>query len=480
MHGGYIGATSNGEGTGCTFYFEIPCFSEGANASLNGTHILQRNDSKSSHFGAVVPPHRDAGARTAPTGTTAGAIGFGVGMRGRVLPLSSASDDGSSIAATSSHLNDVARKIQKATGSANSSQHDNSSPRISSQKANMPTPLLNKRAISGKLSMDSALEAANIPTPHLNKRAISGRLSMDSALEGGTYAAATTHLTRTDSQLKESDLRSVEGSESTGKSRRIVATTTTSTVAAGAATSADIGVDSKLSVSADSHNEDNNSKTPSGSLVINNYNNNHSNTKHYNNNNNNDTKKLNQTNAGVDVPLLTKANLASHNDMLKVLLADDAPLSRKMLARTLASLCEVIDHANNGLEACDKVVQSLKDGVPYDVVIIDNYMPVMNGDEAIKKMREKGFQGVILSATGSTSLEDRALLICAGADAVMIKPLTLHTFQETMNGEDTLHFFSVFFVLPTVLYLKFQNMYSLYIHCLIELLELHGSCPVKF
>lgn len=121
--------------------------------------------------------------------------------------------------------------------------------------------------------------------------------------------------------------------------------------------------------------------------------------------------------------------------VLKVLLADDSPLSRKMLARTLTGFCSVIDHASNGLDALNAVTDAMDTDAPFDVVIIDNYMPVMNGPDAIRSMRVRGYRGIILAVTGATGNAENEQLVRAGADAVILKPLNLQTFKTTMNGE---------------------------------------------
>ncbi len=75
---------------------------------------------------------------------------------------------------------------------------------------------------------------------------------------------------------------------------------------------------------------------------------------------------------------------------LKILLVDDSALARKMVERSLFTLqgCTV-HHAQNGQECIDKVKQSQNTAgeTPYDVIVSDCYMPVLNGPEAIKILR---------------------------------------------------------------------------------------------
>lgn len=122
---------------------------------------------------------------------------------------------------------------------------------------------------------------------------------------------------------------------------------------------------------------------------------------------------------------------------IKILLADDVSLSRKMIERSLSTISRECHHVGNGKDAVDYVISSIQSNDPYDVVLIDYYMPVLNGLEAIRKMREEGFKGIILAVTGSTINEDKELLLSNGADSVLLKPLDLKSFRDALNGKSS-------------------------------------------
>lgn len=122
---------------------------------------------------------------------------------------------------------------------------------------------------------------------------------------------------------------------------------------------------------------------------------------------------------------------------LKILLADDAVLSRKMVDRLLQPLHATCIHATNGREAVDAVVTSLRqhEAIPFDVVIIDFYMPELNGPEAIHAMRKADFRGLICAVTGSTSATDHEQLLVNGANVIMSKPFNVKIFQQALRGK---------------------------------------------
>ena len=120
---------------------------------------------------------------------------------------------------------------------------------------------------------------------------------------------------------------------------------------------------------------------------------------------------------------------------IKVMIVDDSAIARKMVERTLGSLegC-VVHHAQNGLEAVQLVARSLtiKDEPPYDVVLMDYYMPVMSGPEAVNLIRGQGYLGVILAVTGVTSESEFTALLGRGVDRILVKPFSMEAFKLAM------------------------------------------------
>ncbi len=72
--------------------------------------------------------------------------------------------------------------------------------------------------------------------------------------------------------------------------------------------------------------------------------------------------------------------------MLRALIVDDDPVTKRFLAEILApfAACEL---AANGREGLDAFAQALRAGTPYDVIFIDVMMPAMDGHQALEAMR---------------------------------------------------------------------------------------------
>ena len=78
-------------------------------------------------------------------------------------------------------------------------------------------------------------------------------------------------------------------------------------------------------------------------------------------------------------PKLSPSLIHFEHFNIKVLLVDDSAMSRKMTSRSLINIVRSIDEAENGSEALDMVSGSMRNGIPYDIVLMDHQMPIMNG-----------------------------------------------------------------------------------------------------
>ena len=103
---------------------------------------------------------------------------------------------------------------------------------------------------------------------------------------------------------------------------------------------------------------------------------------------------------------------------ISVLIADDHRLFAETLEALLATdeRIEVIGHAHDGREAVDRVAK-----LEPDVVLMDIDMPVMDGFEATRQIRERQGTACILMLTGSNSREDVDRARQAGAAGYVTK-----------------------------------------------------------
>lgn len=72
--------------------------------------------------------------------------------------------------------------------------------------------------------------------------------------------------------------------------------------------------------------------------------------------------------------------------MLRALIVDDDPVSKRFLAEILTPYA-VCDMADNGREGLDAFARALADHQPYDFIFLDIMMPGMDGHQALEGMR---------------------------------------------------------------------------------------------
>jgi two-component system chemotaxis response regulator CheY len=82
--------------------------------------------------------------------------------------------------------------------------------------------------------------------------------------------------------------------------------------------------------------------------------------------------------------------------MLKCLVVDDSELDREIICHHLSGIA-VCETAENGQQAVQMFMAAFAAGKPYDVVVLDIMMPVMDGNDAAKRMRDfEAEQGIRL------------------------------------------------------------------------------------
>ena len=108
-----------------------------------------------------------------------------------------------------------------------------------------------------------------------------------------------------------------------------------------------------------------------------------------------------------------------------ILLVEDNPANQMFMQVLLKKFEVTQDIANDGAEAIEKFKIS-----KYDIIFMDENMPIMNGIEATKKIRqiekEKGLNRTTIIALTANSLEgDKERFIEAGMDLYLAKPLDI-------------------------------------------------------
>lgn len=110
------------------------------------------------------------------------------------------------------------------------------------------------------------------------------------------------------------------------------------------------------------------------------------------------------------------------NKSLKIVIADDDEISNRLLAISVNDFAHEIINVQTGMDA----IMACKNNPDVDLVLMDIQMPVVNGYEATRKIRELNKDVIIVAQTAFAQLGDREKAIEAGCNDYIAKPIQKH------------------------------------------------------
>jgi len=114
---------------------------------------------------------------------------------------------------------------------------------------------------------------------------------------------------------------------------------------------------------------------------------------------------------------------------LSVILVDDHAPMREMLATVFQRAGATVREAHAAAAAL-----ALYENASADLVVLDQSMPGMSGVELIAALRARGATARLILISGHKSAELAAQARAAGADAVLVKPVSPRALMETVNA----------------------------------------------
>jgi CheY-like chemotaxis protein len=121
----------------------------------------------------------------------------------------------------------------------------------------------------------------------------------------------------------------------------------------------------------------------------------------------------------------------------RVLLAEDGPDNQRLISFLLKKAGADVTVAENGQVAVDLVATANHEGRPFDIVLMDVQMPVMDGCEATQRLRESGYRQPIVALTAHAMKHDHQRCLDAGCDAVLTKPIDRGTLVRAVAAHTT-------------------------------------------
>ena len=112
----------------------------------------------------------------------------------------------------------------------------------------------------------------------------------------------------------------------------------------------------------------------------------------------------------------------------RILVADDHEIGQELVGMMAARLGVEVERARDGYEALCLVEQAKRDGRPFSLVLMDFFMPIVDGTEATRRLRNAGHSAQelpIIALTACAEPEEVKRFRAAGGQAHVAKPVRI-------------------------------------------------------
>jgi two-component system capsular synthesis sensor histidine kinase RcsC len=124
-----------------------------------------------------------------------------------------------------------------------------------------------------------------------------------------------------------------------------------------------------------------------------------------------------------------QAKAATEALNLRVLVAEDNPISQFILREQLEHLGCTVVLAGDGQEALN-----LPGLLDFDAVLTDLNMPLVDGYEFTRRLRKRGYEGPILGITANAFEDEQRRGKNAGMTRLLVKPLALSAMRQALQA----------------------------------------------
>ncbi len=117
----------------------------------------------------------------------------------------------------------------------------------------------------------------------------------------------------------------------------------------------------------------------------------------------------------------------------KLLLVEDGVDNQRLISFLMKKAGADVTIAENGLIGVEKTTEAIEQGEPFEIILMDMQMPVMDGYTAAAELRSKGIDTPIIALTAHAMAGDREKCIEAGCNDYGTKPINKNKLIETIQ-----------------------------------------------
>jgi len=117
----------------------------------------------------------------------------------------------------------------------------------------------------------------------------------------------------------------------------------------------------------------------------------------------------------------------------RILLAEDGPDNQKLIGLILRKAGAEVTVAENGRVAVTEALAAEQAGRPFDLILMDMQMPELDGYEATRLLRARGYHRPVVALTAHAMAHDREHCLRAGCNEYVSKPVDRRVLIEMVQ-----------------------------------------------
>lgn len=117
---------------------------------------------------------------------------------------------------------------------------------------------------------------------------------------------------------------------------------------------------------------------------------------------------------------------------LRIVLAEDGPDNQRLIRHVLTIAGAQVEVTDNGLQLVELVKKNEAAGTPFDLVLTDMQMPVLDGCGAARRLRSGGYAAPIIALTANAMSTDKDVCVAAGCNDYVSKPIDWPALMNTI------------------------------------------------